>query len=307
MEKRIQKLIVGASYALANRPQLGGIAASGWVAGSVNIFKGDYSAYDGAGADAAYDGDIALGRFDAENDVYLTEFLKKGSIKNVTIQDYVAPVLQQYNFDVSGLTPVAGEEVGVRLVNKNNREVIYIGRRVYIIKSTGVLADDVTAVAAAINSDRFNDATAVANGTTLEVTAASFDPKEHVTEPSLSITAVEGWSTITGTLAVPSVSGVGTSDKVKLIESLEDWGESQGISNYREFVTVPDSVVVAGTQYNLITIEYDTSWGDTVISSGDKAPKTVVIAMDAAGTGAALLKSNLLVWLNVAVDDQKDD
>jgi hypothetical protein len=304
MEKRIQKLIAGGSYALANRPQLGGVAASGWTAGSLQIFKDDYTAYDGAAADATYDGPIAIGRYDATNDVYMTEFIKKGSIKNVTIQDYVAPVLQRVDVDLSGISNTAGEEVGVRLINKNNREVIYIGRRVYVVTAGASLTATIDAVAAAINSDTFNDATAVnSGGTALQITAAAFDPELHVSEPYLSVSAVEGWSSAPVSTGVAAVSGVGTSDKVTLIEELEDWGESQGISNFREFVTTPASAVVAGTEYNLITIEYSTDHGDTVISSGDKAPKTVVIAMDSAGTGNALIKSNLQVWLNVAIDD----
>lgn len=305
MEKRIQKLIAGSSYVLANRPQLGGVAANAWTAGSLNIFKEDYTAYDGAGADSAYDGGISFARYDAQNDVYMTEFLKKGSIKNVTIQDYVAPVLQRVDIDLTAISATAGEEVGVRLINKNNREVIYVGRRTYIVVSTGTLTDDIDAVAAAINSDRFNDATAARSGNVLQITAAAYDPEEHVTEPYLSVSPVESWSSATAVTGVSAVSGVGTSDKVSLIESLEDWGESQGISNYREFVTTPISAVVPGTTYNLITIEYGTDWGDNIVSSGTKASKTIVLAMASGGTGAALLKSNVQVWLNVAVDDEK--
>jgi len=305
--KRIQKLIVGANYVLADRPALGGVAASNWVAGKITILKEDYTAYDGAGADAAYEGDILIARYDDNNDIYATELLKKGTVRKVTNQAYQAPVLQQVDFTLTPITSTLGEEVGVRLVNPNNREVIYTGRRTYVVTATGTLQDDIDLVVTAINNDRFNDATAVRNGNILEITAEAFNPLEDISEPSVSATSVGGWSSVLPVVNVSAVSGIGTSDKVALIESQEDWGESQGVGNFREFPVIPDSAVVSGTTYNIFTIEYGTAWGGTNgVAVGAVAPKTVVIAMDSAGTGAALLTSNLLVWLNVNLDDNND-
>ena len=306
--KRIQKLIVGEAYVLGDRPALGGIADNNWVPGKIQIFKADYSVYDPAGADSAYDGPIAIGRYDEERDVYFTEFLNKGTFKGISVEDYTAPVLQRTDVDLTSISPVQGEIVGVQLANTANREVVYKGRRRYEVNSTGTLQDDIDAVAAAITADPYNDATAARSGDVLQITAAPYDPAASISEPSLSISTLEGWSTVTPALGVAAVSGIGTPDKIGLIESQEDWGESQGVGNRREFVNTPPSYVNNASTYNLITLEFNTSWGGNGGTAvGATAPKTVITAMYSAGTGAAAFKTALETWLNIKIDDQPDE
>jgi len=301
--KRVQKLIVGENYVLADRPALGGVAANNWVAGKINILKEDYTAYDAAGADAAYDGKIAILRFDNERNVYMTEFISKSEVKAVSIQAYQAPVLERTDVDLSAISAVAGEAVGVEVINTTNRELIYTGRRQYIVTSSGTLTTDIDAVAAAINADPFNDATAARSGNVLQITAAAFDPEEHISEPKLSVRTVESWSAVSPTIGVAAVAGIGTPDKVGLIESLEDFG-TQGVLNFREFPVVPDSVVQSASTYNLVVLEYGSDWGGTTgVPVGAKAPKAIITAMNSGGTGAAAFTTALQTWLNVKIDN----
>ena len=305
--KRIQKLIVGEAYVLADRPALGGVAALNWVAGKIQIFKEDYTVYDSIGADTAYDGKIAIGRFDAENNIYLSEFLTKGTIKSVVNQAYQAPVLQRTDVVLTaiGASPV-GEIIGVRLVNTSNRDVIYTGRKVYEVASVGTLVTDIDAVVLAINNDTNNDATAVRSGNELRISAGAFDSDEHLSEPHISATTIGGWSSAAFSTVVAAVSGIGTSEKVSLIEQLEDWG-TQGVMNRREFPVLPTSYVTPASTYNLLTIETGTPWGGTNgVSVGDVAPKALIIAMQDGGTGDAAFLTSLLVWLNVKIDDIED-
>ena len=306
--KRIQKLIVGEAYVTADRPALGGIADNNWIPGKIQILKSDYSVYDYAGADGSYDGDILICRYDEDNNIYATEFLKKGSVTGVGVEDYVAPVLQRTDINLSSISPVKGEIVGVQMANTSNREVIYKGRRRYEVKSTGTLTADIDAVVAAINQDPWNDATAVRSSNTLQITAAPFDPGSHISEPHLTISTLEAWSSVTPTIGVPAVSGQGTPEKLGLIESLEDWGESQGVGNRREFVQTPPSYVVKTSTYNLFTIELGTPWGGNGgVAVGAVAPKTVITAMKSDGTGAAEFKAAINAWLNVKIDDQPQE
>lgn len=307
MNKRIQQLILGASYVATSRPALAGAAAVTWTAGKIQALKSDYSLYAPAGADAAYDGPLMFLRYDADQQIYATEFIHKSDIAEVNFQDWAAAVAQRVDVDCTGLTPVKGNTVGVNILNTTNRPIQYPGRKMYLVTSTGVLATDLANVAAAINADDLADATAVVAGNVLQITAKAYDPIVDVTTPILSVVAEDDFSGATITTGVTPVIGYGTSDQLAAIEQGEDWGESQGVKNFREFAVLPPSYVVSGTGYNVATLNLNTKWaGQGGVPDGNTAPKTIILAIDKDGTGAAAFKTLIQTWIGTPIDNTED-
>lgn len=88
------------------------------------------------------------------NEIKYSAFIKKGSIKKVTKQEYTAPAEDSILFDFTGVTPVVGNRYVVRFIYRDLYEHPGQFTKTYeVIATTNVLADLVAALKNRINKD----------------------------------------------------------------------------------------------------------------------------------------------------------
>jgi len=313
MHVREQRLLVGNSYAVADVPELGGVAANNWTSGKLQVFKEDLTALTAAEA-ATYQGPIFVGQYEAVTSGLLPEEQETidsvklvGPIAKENIRPgsycykaYVAPVNQ---VAVISIPTAVSEGLSYTFFVRqtNNHEDTYEIKEYYEYKAKDGDDTDVVGqcLADAVNSHRSASVSASYAAGNLTLTA-----KQNRIYFVVGLKKDLSSETVTVTQAN---DGNGSYNEIFAIEDSHERGNS-GNYNRVEYVAEPgfvSSVDKAG-QYATFIIEYNDKFGSDGISKGLDAPKALILAIDSLGTGNTDLQTLLETWLDLPIDNKQD-
>lgn len=232
--------------------------------------------------------------------VKYSDRIKADDIVSVRIEEYAAVVEQVVT--VTAAAPTAGLEYLLTIVDKSDKEVLQRrqDKRTYQYTAvTGDTADDVAAdFRAQINADEAAPVVASGSGANIVLTAKAkvvtanaagqFGIQHYFAVGAQEVNLYGHYvpyGTITNTTA-PSF-GTGTFPQVR---ALEQWsaGYDEGIYLNRTLFPVPQPAYdsAPGTNYDIITIEYDNTYNTNSVAFGKRHadPITLVLAVTAGNT-----------------------
>ncbi len=305
--KRTIETIIGSAYVLADRPALGGVAALNWVAGKINILKEDLTVYDPTGADAAYDGDIYVIRFDIKNITRLSFRISKRDISKYCFVARRAATKRDVTITMPA-APVIGETYGVSLIDPHDREVVYNGRKIHTyVARTAVQADLTDALVLKINGDPTSFVTASNAADDLNLVAN--DGVQFLSEKDrFHSFLVSNTDSLVGAVITENTAhdpGAGTFDEVTNLEFNYDLGY-KGHLNRVIYEDTPDRYADAACEYAQFVIEHDNAGSDTVSNdSNHGSPLVTVVALKYNGTGAAAFKTAIEIYMDLALDSNQ--
>lgn len=226
-----------------------------------------------------------------------SDVIKTDDIISVKLEAYAAAVQQVIT--ITFATPVAGQEYAVYVVNKSDKEVLQRrqDKRSYqVIAETGetvtTLGDKFRAL---INADEASSV--VASGTTTLVLTAKTSPQvanaagqfpiQNYFDASALVVDLYGQYQEAGTVVYTTAPnfGSGTFPQVRTLEAYTVGYEGGSLNRTSFPVPVPNYSTVAGTNYDLIVIEYDNNyWSNSVVAGKVDSPITLVLAVTAGAT-----------------------
>lgn len=229
-----------------------------------------------------------------------SDFIKGKDITSVTLTEYIEPVEQEFTVTVD--TPIEGLVYILSVVNKSDKEILQRrqDKRTYVYKArAGQTADDLAEVfEGLINEDvgaaytaeaTTNELVITAKSTANKVDKAGLPVKQHYLEVSLVEEGTDESYRLFGDVEITAgvEFGNGTAAQVKEIERVTQGYE--GYLNQRQFPVVSyPSDVVAGVDYDILTIEYINHYTSNSVSWGEvNDPIVVTIAVES-GQSAAL-------------------